>query len=103
MPPNHGDEGAGPDPGTGGGVRVEVVDRAAGGVCTIQSVSSCLIGGVTVIATGFDKPEDEQAVRISDKTAFFLLGEMIEFGDTDQIFSAPKNQKTEDYISGRFG
>ncbi len=46
MPPNHGDEGAGPDPGAGGGVRVEVVDRAAGGVCTIQSVSSCLIGGV---------------------------------------------------------
>ena len=45
----------------------------------------------------------QQAVRISDKTAFFLLGEMIEFGDTDQIFSAPKNRKTEDYISGRFG
>ena len=45
----------------------------------------------------------QQAVRISDKTAFFLLGEMVEFGDTDQIFSAPKNQKTEDYISGRFG
>ena len=45
----------------------------------------------------------QQAVRISDKTAFFLLGEMVEFGDTDQIFFAPKNQKTEDYISGRFG
>ena len=45
----------------------------------------------------------QQAVRISDKTAFFLLGEMVEFGDTDQIFSAPKNRKTEDYISGRFG
>ena len=45
----------------------------------------------------------QQAVRISDKTAFFLLGEMVEFGDTEQIFSAPKNQKTEDYISGRFG
>ena len=45
----------------------------------------------------------QQAVRISDKTAFFLLGEMVEFGDSDQIFSAPKNQKTEDYISGRFG
>ena len=45
----------------------------------------------------------QQAVRISDKTAFFLLGEMVEFGDTDQIFSAPKNKKTEDYISGRFG
>ena len=45
----------------------------------------------------------QQAVRISDKTAFFLLGEMVEFGDTEQIFSTPKNQKTEDYISGRFG
>mgnify|MGYP002517399064 FL=1 len=45
----------------------------------------------------------QQAVRISDKTAFFLLGEMVEFGGTDQIFSAPKNKKTEDYISGRFG
>lgn len=45
----------------------------------------------------------QQAARISDKTAFFLLGEVIEFGDTEQIFSMPKNQKTEDYITGRFG
>ena len=45
----------------------------------------------------------QQAVRISDKTAFFLLGEMVEFGDTDQIFSAPKTHRTEDYITGRFG
>ncbi|MDO4267081.1 MAG: phosphate ABC transporter ATP-binding protein PstB [Eubacteriales bacterium] len=45
----------------------------------------------------------QQAARISDKTAFFLLGEVIEFGDTEQIFSMPKNKKTEDYITGRFG
>lgn len=44
-----------------------------------------------------------QAVRISDKTVFFLLGEIIEEGITEQIFSMPKNQKTEDYITGRFG
>ncbi len=45
----------------------------------------------------------QQAARISDKTAFFLLGELIEFGETEQIFSMPKNKKTEDYITGRFG
>ena len=45
----------------------------------------------------------QQAARISDKTAFFLLGEVIEFGDTEQIFSMPKDRKTEEYITGRFG
>lgn len=45
----------------------------------------------------------QQATRISDKTAFFLLGEVVEFGDTDQIFSMPKDKRTEDYITGRFG
>ncbi|MGN0375695.1 MAG: phosphate ABC transporter ATP-binding protein PstB [Butyrivibrio sp.] len=45
----------------------------------------------------------QQAVRISDKTAFFLLGEVIEFGETEQLFSMPKEKKTEDYITGRFG
>lgn len=45
----------------------------------------------------------QQAARISDKTAFFLLGDVIEYGDTHQIFYKPKNKKTEDYISGRFG
>lgn len=45
----------------------------------------------------------QQAARISDKTAFFLLGEMVEFGETEQVFSRPKNKKTEDYITGRFG
>jgi phosphate transport system ATP-binding protein len=45
----------------------------------------------------------QQATRISDKTAFFLLGDMIEYGDTVQIFSIPKDKRTEDYITGRFG
>ncbi len=45
----------------------------------------------------------QQAARISDKTAFFLLGDMIEFGETEQIFSMPKDKRTEDYITGRFG
>ena len=45
----------------------------------------------------------QQAARISDKTAFFLLGNMIEYGETEQIFSMPKDKRTEDYITGRFG
>lgn len=45
----------------------------------------------------------QQATRISDNTAFFLLGEMIEYGKTEQLFSMPRNKKTEDYITGRFG
>lgn len=45
----------------------------------------------------------QQAVRISDKTAFFLLGELVEYGDTETLFSKPQEQRTEDYITGRFG
>jgi phosphate transport system ATP-binding protein len=45
----------------------------------------------------------QQAVRISDKTAFFLLGEVIEYSDTNRIFSNPRDRRTEDYITGRFG
>ena len=45
----------------------------------------------------------QQAIRVSDKTAFFLLGEVIEYGDTEQMFSVPKDKRTEDYITGRFG
>lgn len=45
----------------------------------------------------------QQAARISDKTAFFLMGELIEFGDTDKIFTKPQDKRTEDYITGRFG
>ncbi|MCD8152587.1 MAG: phosphate ABC transporter ATP-binding protein PstB [Clostridiales bacterium] len=45
----------------------------------------------------------QQAVRVSDQTAFFLLGDLVEYGPTDQIFSMPKDKKTEEYITGRFG
>ena len=45
----------------------------------------------------------QQATRVSDYTAFFLLGELIEFGETERLFSYPKEKKTEDYITGRFG
>ena len=45
----------------------------------------------------------QQALRISDWTAFFLLGEVVEFGGTEQLFSMPKDQRTEDYVTGRFG
>lgn len=45
----------------------------------------------------------QQAVRISDYTAFFLLGELVEFGETEKIFSQPEDKRTEDYITGRFG
>ena len=45
----------------------------------------------------------QQAARISDKTAFFLLGDVVEFGETEQLFSMPKDKRTEEYITGRFG
>ena len=45
----------------------------------------------------------QQATRISDKTAFFLLGEVVEFGATEQVFSMPRDKRTDDYITGRFG
>ena len=45
----------------------------------------------------------QQAARISDKTAFFLLGDLVEYGETDQIFERPRDKRTEDYITGRFG
>ncbi len=45
----------------------------------------------------------QQAVRISDQTAFFLLGELVEFGNTEKMFSQPEDKRTEDYITGRFG
>ena len=45
----------------------------------------------------------QQATRIADKTAFFLLGELVEYGDTEKIFSAPEDKRTENYITGRFG
>jgi phosphate transport system ATP-binding protein len=45
----------------------------------------------------------QQAARCSDKTAFMYLGELIEYGDTDQIFTNPEQKQTEDYITGRYG
>ena len=45
----------------------------------------------------------QQAARISDRTAFFLLGELVECGDTETLFSQPTDKRTEDYITGRFG
>ena len=45
----------------------------------------------------------QQAARISDYTAFFLLGDLVEFGETDKLFSVPQDKRTEDYITGRFG
>lgn len=45
----------------------------------------------------------QQALRVSDRTAFFLNGELVEYGQTEQIFTSPKKQKTEDYINGKFG
>ena len=45
----------------------------------------------------------QQAVRISDKTAFFLLGELVEYDDTEKLFADPADKRTEDYITGRFG
>ena len=45
----------------------------------------------------------QQAVRVSDTTAFFLLGDLVEYGDTEKIFSTPADKRTEDYITGRFG
>lgn len=45
----------------------------------------------------------QQAARISDRTAFFLMGEMIEYGDTKNLFMNPRDKRTEDYITGRFG
>ena len=45
----------------------------------------------------------QQAVRISDQTALFLLGELVEYGNTEKMFSQPREKRTEDYITGRFG
>jgi phosphate transport system ATP-binding protein len=45
----------------------------------------------------------QQATRVSDRTAFFLLGEVVEYAETEKLFSNPQDKRTEDYISGRFG
>lgn len=62
----------------------------------IEELKSCL----TVVIVTHNM---QQAARIADKTAYFLLGELVEFGDTDEIFTSPKDERTERYITGRFG
>ena len=66
----------------------------------IEDLCEALKNDVTIVMVTHNM---QQAARISDKTAFFLLGEMIEMGDTEQIFSAPQKPETERYITGRFG
>lgn len=66
----------------------------------IEELAMQLKGSFTIVIVTHNM---QQAARISDKTAFFLLGEVIEFGTTQQIFAMPKQKKTEDYITGRFG
>lgn len=66
----------------------------------IEELASDLKDKYTIIIVTHNM---QQAVRISDRTAFFLLGELVEYGDTEAIFSNPKEKKTEDYITGRFG
>lgn len=66
----------------------------------IEDLALELKGKYTIIMVTHNM---QQAARISDNTAFFLLGEVIEYDDTDKIFSMPSNKKTEDYITGRFG
>ncbi len=71
-----------------------------GSTMKIEELMSELKKNYTVVIVTHNM---QQAARISDKCAFFLLGELVEFGKTDQIFSMPKDQRTEDYITGRFG
>lgn len=66
----------------------------------IEDLSAELKDKLTIVMVTHNM---QQAVRVSDQTVFFLLGEIIEYGDTQQIFSMPKEKKTEDYITGRFG
>ena len=66
----------------------------------IEDLCMDLKNDVTVVIVTHNM---QQAARISDKTAFFLLGDLIEYGETDQIFDRPKDKKTEEYITGRFG
>lgn len=66
----------------------------------IEELSSKLKEEYTIIMVTHNM---QQAVRISDQTAFFLLGELVEYGNTEALFSSPKDKRTEDYITGRFG
>ena len=66
----------------------------------IEELAMELKGKYTIVIVTHNM---QQATRVSDKTAFFLLGEAVEFDDTQKIFSKPKDKRTEDYITGRFG
>ena len=66
----------------------------------IEDLAAELKKDYTIVMVTHNMP---QAARISDNTAFFLLGELVEFGKTDQVFSMPRDKRTEDYITGRFG
>ncbi len=66
----------------------------------IEELCTQLKGTYTIVMVTHNM---QQAVRISDRTAFFLLGELVEYGDTETMFSNPVDQRTEDYITGRFG
>lgn len=66
----------------------------------IEELAMELKGKYTIVIVTHNM---QQATRISDKTAFFLLGEVVEFSATDTLFSMPKDKRTEDYITGRFG
>ena len=66
----------------------------------IEDLSETLKKQYTIIIVTHNM---QQAVRISDRTAFFLLGNMVEYGTTDQIFNTPQDKRTEEYITGRFG
>ena len=66
----------------------------------IEELVSQLKGEFTIVIVTHNM---QQASRISDNTAFMYLGELVEYGPTSQIFQAPKNKRTEDYITGRYG
>ena len=66
----------------------------------IEELASTLKERYTIVIVTHNM---QQAVRISDYTAFFLLGELVEHGETERIFSQPEDKRTEDYITGRFG
>ena len=66
----------------------------------IEELASKLKENYTIVIVTHNM---QQALRISDRTAFFLLGELVEYGETEQIFSQPRDKRTEDYVTGRFG
>jgi phosphate transport system ATP-binding protein len=66
----------------------------------IEELTRELAGEITVVIVTHNM---QQAARVSHFTAFFLLGELVEFGPTEEIFTRPKDSRTEDYITGRFG